>query len=149
VTITDPEMTRFLLSINEAVDVIFAALKEAKSGEIFVPNVPAANVLNIAKVLIENRNIPIKITGVRPGEKLHEILISEEEIHHTVKRGNYYAISSMLPELQEAATAGPIFNKEFSSENHVISLSETEQLLTKHNLMLGSEKLMEGNELLV
>lgn len=68
ITITDPEMTRFLLSINEAVDVIFAALKNAKSGEIFVPNVPSANVLNIAKALIGPRNIPIKVTGIRPGE---------------------------------------------------------------------------------
>lgn len=80
---------------------------------------------------------------------MHEILISEEEIHHTAPRGNYYAISSMLPELQDAARSVPIFNKEFSSENHVLSFSETEQLLIKHNLMLGSEKLVEGNELLV
>lgn len=149
VTVTDPGMTRFLLSINEAVDVIFAALKNAKSGEIFVPNAPAASVLNIAKALIGNRNVPMKVTGIRPGEKMHEILISEEEIHHTVQRGNYYAISSMLPELQDAAKMDPIFNKEFSSENHVISFAETEQLLIKHNLMLGLEKLAEGNELLV
>src|SRR5262249_15941801 len=76
VTITAPKMTRFLLSLNSAVDTVFAALKSAKPGEIYVPCVPSATVLNIAKALIGKRKIPLTITGVRPGEKLHEIMVS-------------------------------------------------------------------------
>ncbi len=150
VTLTHPEMTRFLLSIDEAVDIVFAALIEAKFGEIFVPRAPAANVLNIAKTLIGGRDIPIKIVGVRPGEKMHEIMISEEEIHHTVQRGEYYIISSMLPELRDNFDKPHlILNKEYSSEDHVVSYLETLELLTRHNLLLGLEQLSENEELLV
>ena len=60
-TITDKEMTRFLLSLNNAVDTVIAAINNAGRGEIFIPKVPSANMLNIAKVLIGNRDIKIKI----------------------------------------------------------------------------------------
>lgn len=149
VTLTTPEMTRFLLSINEAVDVIFAAIRDAKPGEIFIPNVPSANVLNIAKALIGELNIPIQIIGIRPGEKLHEILISEEEIHHAVKCGNYYTIKPMLPELRDKPSQKNELTKEFSSQDNVLSLPDTLALLTKHNLLVGEAKLAEGNEFLV
>lgn len=150
VTITVPDMTRFLLSINQAVDTIFAALNNATRGEILVPNAPAATVLNIAKALIGDRDIPIKIVGIRPGEKMHEILVSEEECHHTVKRGNYYAIASMLPELRnDAKSIIPVLNKELSSGDNVLSFEDTVLLLKKHHLLAEKTKLAEGKELLV
>lgn len=149
-TITDPKMTRFLLSINQAVDVIFAALKNAKNGETFIPNVPSATVHNIAKALIGDKNIKIEIIGIRPGEKIHEILISEEEYHHTVKRGDYYAISSMLPELRnKREKESLILNKELSSADNVLSLSETTKLLEKHSLLEISAKAMATETFLV
>ncbi|MDQ2697033.1 MAG: polysaccharide biosynthesis protein, partial [Pseudomonadota bacterium] len=74
VTVTVPEMTRFLLTLNQAVDTVFAALHHARPGETFVPNAPAATVINIARALIEDRDIDIRITGIRPGEKMHEIM---------------------------------------------------------------------------
>lgn len=147
VTITVPEMTRFLLSINQAVDTIFAALQHAERGEIFVPNAPSATVLNVAKALIGNLNIPIKIIGIRPGEKMHEIMVSEEELNHTCKRGDYYAISSMLPELRSGATTS-VLKKEFSSEDTVVSYQDTIELLRRHNLLLNSTELSETEELL-
>src|SRR5713101_9052549 len=70
VTITVPDMTRFLVSLDQAVDTVFAALRDAKPGETFVPRVPAATVMNIAKALIGDRSIATKITGIRPGEKV-------------------------------------------------------------------------------
>ena len=106
VTITVPEMTRFLLTLNQAVDTVFAALKGAKRGETYVPNAPATSIVNIAQALIGDRPIKIKNTGIRPGEKIHEIMVSEEEAHHCVKRGNYYAILPMLPELLDAKKNG-------------------------------------------
>src|SRR5580704_18334454 len=79
VTITHPDMTRFLLSLDEAVDLIFAAVRKAKRGETFIPRVPSARMVDVAAALIGNRKIKLEVTGIRPGEKLHEILISEEE----------------------------------------------------------------------
>ncbi len=150
VTLTVPEMTRFLLSINQAVDTVFFALKSARRGEIIVPNAPAATVLNLATALIEKRNIPIKVVGIRPGEKLHEIMVSEEERHHTVKRDNYYAIVPMLPELQIDFDHGQVcLTKEFSSEDTVLTLEQTLALLAQHHLLIGTTKLAEGGELLV
>lgn len=149
VTITVTEMTRFLLSINEAVDTIFAAIRDAKAGEIFVPHAPAATVLNIAKALIGKRAIPIKIIGIRPGEKMHEIMVSEEERYYTVKRGNYYAIAPMLPELQRNMSNDHlVLSKEFSSEDTVLNLENTAALLARHNLLTDELVLAEGSEVL-
>lgn len=135
VTVTVPDMTRFLLSIDDAVDTVFAALRNGKPGETFVPIAPAATVLDVARALIGSRKIDIKITGIRPGEKMHEIMVSEEECHHVVKRGDYYAILPMLPELLNQDEPLPnALSAEFSSADRVMSLRETEALLKKHHL---------------
>ncbi len=148
VTLTVPEMTRFLLSLEQAVDTVFAALKVAEPGETLVPNAPAATVENIAKALIGDRSIELKVTGIRPGEKMHEIMVSEEECHHTVRRGDYFAIQAMLPELA-AKDAGPnALSKEFSSADNVLSLEGTRELLRVNNLLPGMVHLSEGGELL-
>jgi UDP-glucose 4-epimerase len=143
VTLTVPEMTRFLLSLNQAVDTVFTALKGAHSGEIYVPRAPAATVLNIAKALIGDRNINIEITGIRPGEKMDEIMVSDEERHLTVARGDYYAILPALPELQEACPGfkgdRPL-KKEFSSADTVLDLEGTVALLKKHGLLLECDR---------
>ena len=99
VTVTVPQMTRFLLSLDTAVDTLFAALRTARAGETLVPRAPAATVMNVAKALVGDRNILIEVTGIRPGEKMDEIMISDEEARRSVVRGNYYAILPMLPEL--------------------------------------------------
>jgi len=149
VTVTHPKMTRFLLSLNEAVDTVFAALRAAKAGETFIPQAPAASVMNIAKALIGGRRIPIKVTGVRPGEKLHEVLVSEEEVHHCVKRGDYYVIRPMLPELGGRADAQRnALNREYSSGEGVLSLAATVQLLNRNRLMVEDRNLSPGEELL-
>lgn len=97
-TITTPEMTRFLLSLDDAVDIVFMALREAGSGEVYVPRIPSATVMDIARVLIGDKPLKIKITGIRAGEKMHEALVSEEEARRTVERGKYYVILPSLPE---------------------------------------------------
>jgi len=148
VTVTVPEMTRFLLSLEQSIDTVFAAIEGAKAGETYVPNAPAATVINLAKALIGDRDIEIKVIGIRPGEKMHEIMVSEEECHHTVARGDYYAIQPMLPELRGSFTTTNVLEKEFSSEDNVVDLAATEQLLKLHRLMVGEAKLSEGGELL-
>jgi UDP-glucose 4-epimerase len=148
VTITSPKMTRFLLSLNRAVDTVFAALRSARAGEIFVPQVPSATVINLAKALIGKRKVPIRVTGVRPGEKLHEIMVSEEEINHCTRRGDYYAIRSMLPELAAGKREPNALRKEYSSADNVISYAATVKLLREHRLMVSDVPLMEAEELL-
>jgi UDP-glucose 4-epimerase len=149
VTITSPEMTRFLLSLDDAVDTVFAAVKEAKRGETYIPRAPSATVMNIARALIGRRELSIKTIGVRPGEKLHEILISEEEIHHCVQRGAYYAIQPMLPELREGSVPEPnALVKEYSSGDDVLDLAGTAALLQKHRLMVEDVDAADQAELL-
>jgi len=138
VTITSPEMTRFLLSLDDAVDTVFAALKEAGRGETYIPRAPSATVINIARALIGPRDIAIKTVGIRPGEKMHEILISEEEVHHCIRRGEYYAIQPMLPELRQGSSQEPnALEKEYSSGDEVLDFSGTAALLKKHSLMVN------------
>jgi UDP-glucose 4-epimerase len=137
VTLTVPEMTRFLLTLDEAADTVFAAIKHAKAGETYVPNAPAATVENIARALIGKRQIKTKVVGIRPGEKMHEIMVSDEEANHCVKRGNYYAILPMLPELNANTRAKrPVLAKELSSADNVADLKQTVALLKKNRLMV-------------
>jgi FlaA1/EpsC-like NDP-sugar epimerase len=145
VTITAPEMTRFLLSLEQAVDTVVTALQEAHRGETYVPNAPSATVENLARALIGKRKLATSITGVRPGEKMHEIMISEEEMHHCVRRGNYYAIRPMLPELREGVPDEPnALDKEFSSADNVLDLKGTIDLLHRHRLL--PEDVEQGSE---
>jgi len=147
VTVTVPAMTRFLLSLEQAVDTVFAALRDALRGETFVPDALAATVENIARAMIGDRGIEIRVTGIRPGEKMHEIMVSEEECTHTVRRGNYFAIRPMLPELVEIAEE-PALYREFSSADKVVSFEKTVLLLKDHHLLPGQTRLAEGGELL-
>ena len=149
VTLTVPEMTRFLLSLDQAVDTVIAALREANPGETYVPNAPAATMLNVAKALIAERDIKMKVVGIRPGEKMHEIMVSDEEANHCVKRGNYYAILPMLPELARTGTDNtPALSKEFSSADNVLDLKGTIDLLARNRLLIGDEAITNEAEIL-
>lgn len=135
ITVTTEAMTRFLLSLNQAVDVIFAALRDARPGETYTPRVSSARVTDIAKALIGDRSIEIVITGIRPGEKVHEILVSEEEAHRTVERGAYYVILPMLPELRPARFEAPPLEREYGSADNLVQPPEVRALLERHKLM--------------
>jgi len=148
VTITVPEMTRFLLSLDRAVDTVFAALETGLPGEIYVPNVASATVINIAQALIGKRKIKIKNIGIRPGEKLHEVMVSEEEANHCVKRGEFYAIKSMLPELAGTRKEPNALKGEFSSAHRILDYPRTIELLKQHRLMVGDEIELDDGELL-
>jgi UDP-glucose 4-epimerase len=136
VTITTAEMTRFLLSLDDAVDVILGAVREAHAGETYIPKAPAARIVDVAAALIGDRPIEIKIIGVRPGEKVHEILISEEECHRSIERGKFYAIRPILPELDRDPGAKPAFETEYSSALNLLSREETKALLKRHRLFV-------------
>lgn len=136
VTITDKNMTRFLLSLGDAVSTVFAAVSGAKRGETYIPKVPSANMVDVADVLIGSRPVKKMITGIRPGEKIHEILVSEEEAHRTVDRGKYYAILPILPEVYPGEMPKGVLNREYSSADSVMSKKKLEELLRSNKLMV-------------
>jgi FlaA1/EpsC-like NDP-sugar epimerase len=146
-TITDEGMTRFLLSLDDAVDLIFKALRHGRPGETHIPIVPAARMVDVAAALINGRDIETVVTGIRPGEKLHEILVSEEEGHRTFQRGDNYVIAPILPELQAQDLAGPFLGKEYSSGDDLMSLDQVRELLIKRNLMVDGDIEYEGEML--
>jgi UDP-glucose 4-epimerase len=132
VTVTLKEMTRFLLSLERAVDTVFAAIEHAQAGDTYVPRVPAARMVDLAEVLIGDRGIPIRFTGIRPGEKIHEIMVSEEERYRTIARGDYYVISSMLPELRGVVAQSPVLTEEYSSERITLDHDGLRELLAPY-----------------
>jgi UDP-glucose 4-epimerase len=93
-TITDPEMTRFMMSIDDAIDLVLYAFKNARPGDIFVRKAPATTIETLAEALksIFNANNPIHIIGTRHGEKLYETLLTREEMAKTEDLGEYYRI---------------------------------------------------------
>jgi len=132
ITITLPEMTRFLLNLDQAVDTIFAAVRSGLPGETYVPKVASARVVDIAKVLINGRDIPIVTTGIRPGEKIHEILVSEEECHRTTERDGYYVICPILPELRRAPLDRRALTDEYSSQHEPLTPDALRALLAPY-----------------
>jgi UDP-N-acetylglucosamine 4,6-dehydratase len=94
ITITDPNMTRFLMSLNEAVDLVLFAFEHGKPGDIFVNKAPASTIEVLAKAILEikNANNEIKIIGTRHGEKLFETLCTREEMAKAEDMGNFYRI---------------------------------------------------------
>ena len=147
VTVTDDRMTRFILSLDEAVDVVFAAIKEGRRGETFIPRAPTARVIDLAKTLIGQRKVKIRTVGIRPGEKLHEILVSEDEAPRTTKRGGHYVIAPILPELQAAKRGRAALKGEYSSHEDVITAKKLKAILKEKRLMV-EDGLEEYGELL-
>lgn len=144
VTITSEKMTRFLLSLEDAVNVIMTALAYGQRGETYIPRVPSAKVTDIAKALIGDRKVKTIVSGIRPGEKLHESLVSEEECHRTFSRNGYYVIAPILPELQTTNQAGPYLEREYTSADDVMNYEGVVDLLKSKQLMVGDEVVLEG-----
>ena len=89
-TITDEAMTRFWMTLDEAVDFVLASLRRMKGGEIFVPKIPSMKITELAKAIAPG-SIQ-RIVGIRPGEKIHETLLTEDESRHAFDFGDHYAI---------------------------------------------------------
>lgn len=88
--ITDPEMTRFNISLDEGVNMVLWALENARGGEIFVPKIPSYRILDVAEAI--GPECEIRVVGIRPGEKIHEEMITASDSLNTVDLGSYYAI---------------------------------------------------------
>lgn len=139
-TVTDPEMTRFVMTLDDSVDLIQETLVSGKNGETWIPVLPAMKIGDLAEIFAEISKKPIKIIGLRPGEKQHEDLINESEsvrtrtAHHNVnayghKVSHHYVIGS--------AAYSQNYGKRFiySSSQTVLSKSELRQHLVKLNIL--------------
>ena len=146
-TVTTDDMTRFLMPLSRAVHTICTAIREARRGETIIPIAPAARMVDVAKALIEDRPLKIIITGIRPGEKLYEALISEEEAARSRHLHDYYAIAPMLPELLEGAMGAPVLDGEYNSTHGLLDLGQVTELL-KINKLLYGEVIREGHEII-
>lgn len=88
--ITHNDMTRFFITLDQSVEFVLNSLDKMVGGEIFVPKIPSLKIIQIAKII--NDKIPTKLIGMRPGEKLHEVMISKDDARLTEDKGNYYII---------------------------------------------------------
>lgn len=118
-TLTDPNMTRFLMSLEDSVDLVLYAFENGQQGDIFVQKAPASTVSDLAQAIIEvfGSKLKTRIIGTRHGEKLYESLISREEMAHAQNMGNYYRIPADNRDLN--------YEKYFSDGEEIISQSES------------------------
>jgi len=121
IPITDERMTRFWLTIQEGVKFVLDSLERMHGGEIFVPKIPSFKVIDVARVVCPG--VPTEVIGIRPGEKLHEVMITEDDSHSTYEFEEYFAIIS--PALKSLGVYDSIGTKveegfRFSSDNNKI-----------------------------
>lgn len=136
--ITDKRMTRFFLTLEEAIQLLFKATFESRGGEIFVMKMPACRIIDLAEVLIENsgkKHVGIKMLGIRPGEKIHEILLSEHESHSTIQYDEEYFV--ILPKIhidglnEHYADYDSIKLSSYRSDESLMSKEEITEMLKK------------------
>jgi len=139
ITITDPNMTRFMMTLDDAVDLVLYAFENGVNGDLFVQKAPAATLMVLAKALKElyRADNEIKIIGTRHGEKLYETLVTREEMFRAEDRGNYFRIPMddrdlnydkyFIEGLQDISKV-----EEYHSHNtHRLNVEEMKQLLMK------------------
>ena len=140
--LTDPGMTRFLITSKQAVDLIFKALKYGIGGEVFVPKIPSFKIVDLMEYLKKEHGTKnkIKIIGMRPGEKLHELMINFEESRKTYELKDVLIITSQIekyhPELKKEylKNARKVKFKEYSSENNLLEGEKLEEYFKKINI---------------
>lgn len=136
VTVTTPDMTRFMLALDEAVDIVFAGLSHGQPGNVMVPAMRSARMADLAAVLIGPRDNAIAYTGIRPGEKVHEALISAEEVERTCLADcdGYFDIQPLLSEF--TADLPSALTTPYTSADVVMPQDELHDYLVKHGVAL-------------
>ena len=133
VTLTDPDMTRFIMSLDEAVRLVMGSMFVALGGEVFVTKMPAVRIVDLAHVMIEElaplagsdaEDIAIEVIGTKPGEKLYEELLNEEEVRRAVELEDYFVV---LPALRPAAQQGVERYAGFMSDHIDVSYNSATQ----------------------
>ena len=148
-TVTDPNMTRFMMTLQDAVNLVLYAFKFGKSGEIFVQKAPSTDLKTLAeavKNLFKTPKHPIHVIGTRHGEKLFEVLLSREEMSRARELEKYYSITPDLRDLNyekfvEVGEKKISVSKEYNSHNtYHLNMQQTQKLLMKSNYVKRSIK---------
>ena len=123
-TVTDPDMTRFWIGMDRAVDLVLLALRHGFGGGVFVPRIPASTIAVLAEAIAPG--VPVRVVGIRPGEKRHEALITPDEAHHVVAYDDVYVIKPSfawggrsLPPGGEAMPTGFNFSSDVARQLNV------------------------------
>ncbi len=143
ITITDKKMTRFLMSVDQSVDLVLYALKNAKKGDIFVQKSPASTIINLVKGLeiLLNKKVKIKTVGIRHGEKIHETLVSSQEMANVINKKNFYIIPKDERDLnydkyfEKGQNKNRYFEEYNSSNTYQLSSSEIAKLISKYKVL--------------
>ncbi|MDA8162362.1 MAG: polysaccharide biosynthesis protein, partial [Desulfobacteraceae bacterium] len=128
VTITDPRMTRFWLSLDESVDLVTRAVSMMKGGEIFIPKIPSMKITDLAEALAPG--CEQKVVGIRPGEKLHEVLINEDEGRYTVRLDGFFTVMPSRERCDEVCQK----NGELVGENFIYASDRNDRWLSSDEL---------------
>jgi UDP-N-acetylglucosamine 4,6-dehydratase len=128
ITITDPRMTRFWLTLEQGVKFVIRCLEQMHGGEIFVPKIPSMRLLDLAETVAPG--CQVEYIGIRPGEKLHEVLVSEDESRQTLETEDMYVIQPSHPwwKAENWVNAKPL------REGFRYSSDSNERWLTRHEL---------------
>ncbi len=133
-TVTDKRMTRFMITKKQAVDHVFQVIREMQGGEIFVKKIPTMNILDIARAI--DSQSKVKIIGIRPGEKIHEQMISSADSHNTYEFENYYKILNpnlSNHKISKITKGGKKVKMDFtySSENtrHIMTINDLKKII--------------------
>lgn len=113
--VTDDKMTRFFLHLDQSIDLIVKAMDYGESGDTFIPRVPSYRILDIAQCFSELYDKPVKVVGIRPGEKMHECLINESERNRTIQKDDVYIIKPCYNNFDSFVD----FEKEYTSETEI------------------------------
>ena len=134
ITVTDPNMTRFMMTLNDAVDLVIYAFQHGRNGDLFVQKAPAATLETLAGALKEllKKDTPVKVIGTRHGEKLYETLVTREEMARAVDMGNYYRIPCDTRDLN--------YDKYFEEGQEKISVIEDYHSHNTHRLNVEEMK---------
>jgi UDP-N-acetylglucosamine 4,6-dehydratase/5-epimerase len=144
IPLTDERMTRFIISPQQAVELVFKAIRHGAGGEVFVPKLPAFRITDLIAILQEKHlsKNKVKVIGVRPGEKIHELMINAAEVPHTYSYQDLYVITSHL---EKARGKAPYLDKnkpltekdliEYSSKDAIISKDEVKRLFKELGLL--------------
>lgn len=148
-TVTDPQMTRYMMTLESAVDLVLFAYKNGRPGDIFVQKAPAATIEVLAKALIElyNAKSEIRIIGTRHGEKLYETLVNREEMAKAEDMGDYYRIPADTRDLNynryftEGISEIALIEEYNSHNTRRMNIDETKKLLLELDMIRGDLRL--------
>jgi len=156
VTLTDPEMTRFVMSMEQAVKLVVDSAERARGGEVFITKMPVLRIIDLAKMMIDElahvygydpSSIKINEIGCKPGEKLYEELMSHEETRRAIELDEYFSVLPAFRGLYrdisydyDGIVSHEVTNPYISQDEPYMSMDDLKIFLTKYNLIIDEQK---------